>query len=363
MKIIHIIPGKVWGGAEQYIIDLGDALGNMGHEVFYIARKVKAVTKRLDNKFEYQEMAFRMPYDPIAICQLKKIIDKTEADVIHIHDVKFVPIAVMAARFSHKSPKVILTRHIARKSRTNWLSRIFFSKLDSIVFVSELARKLWMEVNQWMPREKCVVVHNSIPDTSCKPCSIRKELGINESTSVIAFTGRVRKSKGCATIIKALGKIKDMNFAMVFIGACKPKNYSEKLLAMAEQFGIKDKVFFYGFSDNARGLIAEADIGLAPSIVREACPLSPMEYMKLGKCVIATNNGAQPEYIEHGNTGFLVSPSDADTLSVYITKALINPTLRNEIGRNAAAYFQSRMNYSLFVGKIIDIYKKGVSNI
>ena len=147
MKIIHIIPGKVWGGAEQYIIDLGEALGNMGHEVFYITRKAKAVTQRLNGRYQYQEMVFRMPYDPIAICQLKKIFDKTEADVIHIHDVKFVPIAVMAARLSHKTPKVILTRHIARKSRTNWLSRRFFLPLDTIVFVSELAQKLWFEVN------------------------------------------------------------------------------------------------------------------------------------------------------------------------------------------------------------------------
>lgn len=60
-------------------------------------------------------------------------------------------------------------------------------------------------------------------------------------------------------------------------------------------------------------------------------------------------------YIEHGNTGFPLSPSDADALAIYITKALINPTMRNEIGRNAAVYFQSRMNYPFFVEKIINI--------
>lgn len=358
MKIIHIIPGKVWGGAEQYIIDLGEALRNMGHEVFYISRKAEVVTKRLEGKFAYKEMNFRMPYDPIAVCQLKKEIDVTGADVIHIHDVKFVPMTVMAAKLSKKSPKVILTRHIARRSRTNWLSRRFYQHLDTIVFVSELARKLWLEVNGWMPKEKCVVVHNSIPDTPCKPCSLRKELGIDTSTPIITFTGRVRKSKGCATIVEALGRIKDMNFAMVFIGACKPKDYSAKLLSMADQLGIKEKLFFYGFTDNARGLIAETDLGLAPSIVREACPLSPMEYMKNGKCVIATDNGAQPEYIEHGKTGFLIHPSDADKLSAYIMKALIDPAIRNEIGRNAASYFQSRMNYTLFVDKILSIYNK-----
>ncbi|MGN0281214.1 MAG: glycosyltransferase family 4 protein [Prevotella sp.] len=357
MKIIHIIPGKVWGGAEQYIIDLGDALCNMGHEVFYISRKAEAVTHRLDGKFSYREMTFRMPYDPIAICQLMKEIDKTEADVIHIHDVRFVPIAVMAARFSHKSPKVILTRHIARRSRTNWLSRRFFLKLNTIVFVSELARKLWLEVNGWMPGNKCVVVHNSIPNTPSKPCSLRKELGIKESTPVIAFTGRVRKSKGCATIVEALGKIKNMDFAMVFIGACKPKNFSVKLLKMAEHLGIKDKLFFYGFTDNVRGLIADVELGLAPSIVREACPLSPMEFMQCGKCVIATDNGAQPEYIKNGENGILVSPGSVEQLSAAICTMLENVELRKRVGDEAHAYFKKRLEYSIFLRKIMEVYK------
>ena len=83
-----------------------------------------------------------------------------------------------------------------------------------------------------------------------------------------------------------------------------------------------------------------------------------MEYMKQGKCVIATNNGAQPEYIEHGKTGFLVNPSDAEELSSYITKALINPALRNEIGNNAAIFFRNSMNYTLFVKNIVNIYNK-----
>lgn len=358
MRIIHIIPGKVWGGAEQYIIDLGETLRNMeGHEVFYISRKAEAVTQRLNGKFVYKDMNFRMPYDPIAVYQLKKEIERTKADVIHIHDAKFLSVAVMAARLSSNSPKVILTRHIARRSRTNWLMRRFFLQLDTIVFVSELARQLWLEVNGWMPEGKCVVVHNSIPDTPCRPCSIRKELGINECTPVIAFTGRVRKSKGCAIIVKALGKIKNMNFAMVFIGACKPKDYSAKLLAMAEKQGIKDKLFFYGFTDNARGLIAEVDLGLAPSIVREACPLSPMEYMKYGKCVIATDNGAQPEYIKHGINGILINPGSVEQLSSSIRLMLEDVDSRNQIGNEAKLYFDKELEYSIFIKRILDIYK------
>lgn len=238
------------------------------------------------------------------------------------------------------------------------LSKFVLGQANNIVFVYELARKLWMEVNPWMPKEKCVVVHNSIPDTLFKPCNLRKELGIKETTPVIAFTGRVTKSKGCETIVKALGLIKNINFAMVFIGACKPKGYSARLLSLAECLGIKDKLYFYGFTDKARGLIAEADIGLSPSIVREACPLSPMEFMKLGKSIIATNNGAQSEYIDHGKNGILVSPGNVEQLSTAIGILLENVGLRNQIGNKARAYFNENLEYSIFLGKMLAVYKQ-----
>ena len=47
MKIVHIFPGKVWGGAEQYVLDLGEALRKRGYEVSYVARPSKEVEDSL----------------------------------------------------------------------------------------------------------------------------------------------------------------------------------------------------------------------------------------------------------------------------------------------------------------------------
>ena len=37
MKIVQIFPGKIWGGAEQYVLDLGFHLIELGHDVVFVA--------------------------------------------------------------------------------------------------------------------------------------------------------------------------------------------------------------------------------------------------------------------------------------------------------------------------------------
>lgn len=78
---------------------------------------------------------------------------------------------------------------------------------------------------------------------------------------------------------------------MVFVGRCKPENYVGKLLQNAERLGIKDRIHLIGFTSNVRNFVCEAYIALAPSIVREQCSLSQLEFMQTGKCIITTNNG------------------------------------------------------------------------
>lgn len=358
MRIIHIFPGKIWGGAEQYILDLGNALSEKKHDVTFLTFNTPAIKRRLQGKVPYQTLPSTCTWDIYSIFRLSAIIKENRAEVLHIHDMRFVPLAIGAKALSHSSVKVILTRHIARESHTFPFFRNAYKQLHRIVFVSQLAKNMWMKANPWMPDEKIQVLHNSIPPQSITTGKdeLRVKYHIHETTPLIVFTGRVRRSKGCAILIQALGMIRDLPFALVFIGSCKPKNYADRLLLLAQKNGIKDKVFFHGFSNNVRALIQDADLGIAPSIVREACPLSPMEFMQAGICVIATNNGAQPEYIFSGKNGLLVSPNHPKELAEAIKRVLEQPDYRKKLGENAKQYFDTHLSYSQFIGQICTLY-------
>ena len=371
MNIIQIFPGKIWGGAEQFILDLGTALCEQGHNVSYLSHNVDTIKNRTKGIIPLQTLPFKGIFDFKTITALSDIIKEKKADIIHIHDVKFVPMVSAAKALSKCDVKIILHRHIARGSRTNPLFRFWFKKLHNMLFVSNLARNLWQGANKWMPQDKCKVVINSIPpakanagqtanpsvEKPAKEQSLREIYNVPNDTPLLIFTGRVRKSKGCAVIIDALAAIKDLPFHMLFIGSCKPKDYINTLRAKAAVAGIDSKVSFHGFANNTRELIKEADIGIAPSIVREACPLSPMEFMQAGKPVIATNNGAQSEYIQNNKTGVIISPDNSNELADSLRVLINDISFRNEIGKSAQEYFNMELDYSKFINKIIESYK------
>jgi len=358
MRILQIIPGKVWGGAEQYILDLSKALAGQGHTVFILSRKSKAVTGRLEKEMPFATFPFCGSMDLRAVLSLARYIKTTAVDVLHVHDTSFVPVVVLAKALSGSNAKIILTRHIARKSRVLPFYRPMFRRLHRVIFVSGLAERLWLSVNGWMPEDKLTVIHNSIPECGCASGmpSLRRLYGIDKDTPLLMFTGRVRRSKGCAVLIEALARIRQEPFHLVFVGRCKPLSYEEKLRKFARSLGIGGRVSFYGFTSDVRMLIREADIGVSPSIVREACPLSPMEFMQAGKCVIATNNGAQPEYITHGETGLLVAPGDVVHLADSVKVVLEDKSFRERLGNSAKDYFEKNMNYSLFLARILAAY-------
>lgn len=363
MNIVQIFPGKVWGGAEQYVLDLGRALEKQGHKVTYMCLDAQAVTDRLDSEDMDYTMISRgsLSDRSISSSALRKHIGS--ADVIHIHDSAFVSPVTKANRNSGGHARIVFTRHIARGSRVMPWNRSGYLHLHAIIFVSDIARNMWLEANRWMPEDKCHVVHNSIPPmpvnlSKCdKTHDLRRLYDIDRQTPIMMFTGRVRRSKGCATIIEALAMTDTTRkWAMVFVGAGKPADYPETLMKMARKHGIADRIHFYGFTSDARSLVRQADIGLQPSIVREALGLSQLEFMQAGVPLITTDNGAQPEYVDNGRTGLLIPPDSPSELAHAIARLLCSDDLRADIGSTAALYFDAHLAYPIFIKRITDIY-------
>lgn len=353
MNILHVLPGKIWGGAEQYALDLGEALSFSGHHVSYLAFPTKPIESRMK---DISECVF-LKFDRFG--SSKELIPSVKyQDVIHIHDIRHLKPVMRACDKIGNSPKFILTRHIARDSRVMPWNQKYLLRLNKMIFVSSFAKDLWLGTNSWFPAEKCFVLLNSIPSNNNPQESLRKRFFIADNTPLLIYTGRIRKSKGCDNILKALSLLKELEWEMVFIGNCKPSDYSDHLMKIAFKEGIGSRIHFYGFSTNVRGLIHEADLGLAPSIVRESFHLSPLEFMQRGVCVITSDNGAQKEYIQSNRTGILINPLSYVELSKAIRNMLVDKSKRERIGRDSRLYFENYLSYPNFLKKIIDIYER-----
>lgn len=358
MKILQIIPGKIWGGAEQYIVDLGRELEARGHEVTYLAYDREAVTAQLERRaIPYRTLPFRWSLDRTSINELAAMLRATHYDVIHVHSTRFVPIAQLAVARAGCDTRVVMTRHEAHRTGVNIFLRPLFRRLHRIIFVSDLVKRRYRGANRWISDDMCRVIHNSIPPYPHKDVeSLRALYDIPSSAPLLMFAGRVKKSKGCSVILKALSRIAHKPFHIVFVGALKSEKYRRQLMDIAAAGGIEERVHFYGFTPDARQFMRQADIAIAPSVTLDSCPLTNIEYLQLGKCEVSTNNGGQAEYLEDGRTALLVGPGDDMALADAIGRVIDDRDLRERLAKAGREHFEQHMSYSQFVDKVLEAY-------
>lgn len=106
----------------------------------------------------------------------------------------------------------------------------------------------------------------------------------------------------------------------------------------------------------------QADIGLVPSVVKDSCPLSNLEFMQQGVCVVTTSSGGQPECMENGKSGIIVPPGDADALAHALRRLITDSRLRNAIATAGRQHFNDVLSYSRFLNQIETIYRSSLNH-
>ena len=105
--------------------------------------------------------------------------------------------------------------------------------------------------------------------------------------------------------------------------------------------------------EQKRHLLAGARCLLIPSTAQETSSLVAMEALASGTPVVAYRNGALPEIIDHGSTGFLVESAKEMAKAIFETPAL-DP---GACIRTAAARFSN----TRMVASYFDLYERAVS--
>ncbi len=170
------------------------------------------------------------------------------------------------------------------------------------------------------------------------------------------FHGRLSHDKGIDTLLRALTQLDKNTYRMVVLGEGQYK-FEAKLKGFIVANQMVRNVTFMGFQPNVLPLLEQCDVGIVPSTVPEAMGIAALEYMMLGKPVITTDNGAQPEYITSGQNGMLVKPGDHYALADAIKRLIDDAQLRGRMGLQAKADFDSHLNYSHFYQKMTDLYR------
>ena len=348
MNIIHLVSNKVWGGGEQYVLDLSEELAAKGNKVTIVARNIPAVTQRFEEaSLPVVTMPLKGVLDIISPFKLASMVRNMPEAIIHVHNFKDASTAIRARRISgNKNLRIVLTRHLVKSAKKSSI----YKKIDAMIFVSQLALDKFLSSSPNIGNSKISVVHNSIK----LPPFATADATPGDSVSIM-FHGRLSPEKGIEILIKAFAKLNNEKARLVIAGSGEAE-YTNSLKKLAAENGAANRIEWTGHIKNIHPLIEKADIGVCPSMVPESFGLAVIEYMAHGKPVITTNNGAQREYITPNVDGILVPPAAVEETANAIER-LLNKEECARIGKAAKTTFDKKLAYPVFYKAIYNIYE------
>lgn len=185
----------------------------------------------------------------------------------------------------------------------------------------------------------------------------KKRLGLTELSRLIVFVGHLIAWQGVEYLIRSIPRVvRDCPDATVLIvgeGLIK-----ERLVKLAEQIGISDRVIFTGMIpyDKVPLYINACDVCAAPKLPLGIgySPLKLYEYMACGKPVIGTRTSGF-EILEQNNAGLLVNPQKSGELGNAIVKLLRDEGLRKQMGENGRKYVVENHSWEGVAKKVVDV--------
>ena len=99
---------------------------------------------------------------------------------------------------------------------------------------------------------------------------------------------------------------------------------------------------------------------ILPSICYENFPRTLVEAFGAGLPVIASRIGALAELVEHGCTGLLFEPGDAQDLARALRWAVEHPQQMAAMGARARARYESHYTPDINYGQLIEIYRSAI---
>jgi glycosyltransferase involved in cell wall biosynthesis len=126
------------------------------------------------------------------------------------------------------------------------------------------------------------------------------------------------------------------NVQLIMIGPDKADGSLPAVQALAAELGVQDRITIHGSipkADVGRWLHT-GDIFLNTANI-DNTPVSVLEAMACGLCVVSTNVGGLPYLLEHERDALLVPPSDSAAMASAVRRVLTEPELATQLSSRA----------------------------
>lgn len=193
------------------------------------------------------------------------------------------------------------------------------------------------------------------PSSNKEAISKKNEgLGIDLNKKIIVSIGRLEPPKGYEFLLESAKTVKrefpPIQFVIVGEGSLR-----YKLEKLRDDLKLRDTVIFLGHRNDIADILSISDIAALPS-VREGFSVSLLEFMSLGKPIIATDVGGNNEAVINGESGIIIPPMDPIALTQGILKLIQENNTAEDMGMRAMERFKENFTLQTMIQEIEKLY-------
>ncbi|MBY0272388.1 MAG: glycosyltransferase family 4 protein [Alphaproteobacteria bacterium] len=374
LTILQVIPALKSGGVEIETLEVASAILAAGGRPI-IACAQGTLSRDPRTKGVLLKTLPLNTKNPLQIWRnaklLKELIRNEKVDIIHARSRGPAWSAFKASK--ETGIPFITTYHAAYKSRS-FFKTLYNSVMaagDRVIAISpfieqhiktKYARFRWFDPSKLRLIPRGIDLEYFYPKTVSpdKVTRLRQEWDLPYKARVILLPGRLSKSKGQDTLIKAFAMIKSLNTFLILLGSAQGHEaYRDTLLGLVAALNLEDRVKWFPAISDLAPAYQLADVIVCPSHVPEGFGRLIVEAQAMEKPIIATNHGGACNLIEDGKTGWLVPSEDKKALAKVLDQVLaLSKKELAAMGKRERAWVETHFSKNSMLSKTIKVYKE-----
>ncbi len=350
-RILFLTDQLNFGGAERHLVALATGLTARGHSVAVAGIKAGDELLGALHQGGVQRIACcnsRGGLDLAAIGALTRFID-LEAPTLVVATSQYSLMFGVLARLRARRPLSLafichsmgMVQRGAGARLRFLVYRQFYGRADHLIFVCELQRAFFSHLG--IAPARCTVIHNGVDLQWFAPHS---RPTLRDDDLLIGMCAVLREEKGHLDMLEALALLRrDGVPARLLLVGEGPMRAAIELCR--DRLGLQDAVVLAGRQHDVRPFIAQCDV-MALTSHSETFPIATLEYMAMGKAVVASDVGGLREQVEHERNALLYPSGDVAALAAALRRCA-EPALRSRLGQQALHKMQQRFGIERMV--------------
>lgn len=338
MKVLQVIAGAEFGGAEEFYTRLAIALHSTDLEQRVLIRKNKTRSEKLiENGVEPIQLKFGSKLDFHTLWALKGHIKKFKPDIVFS----------WMNRATSMCPAKGSFIHVGRLG--GYYNLKYYDKCDHLVAnTQDIATYL---INNGWDKSKVHYLPNFVSAQRAQPID-RKEFYTPQNAPLILAMGRLHENKAFEILLEAVSRIPNVYLWLAGEGPLR-----EYLEDKAEKVGIRPRTRFLGWRNDPEKLFAAADLFVCPSR-HEPLGNVIIESWAQGVPVIASDSLGPKNLIRHGENGLMFQIDDSKGLAESIRYLIGELEVREKLVAQASEDYMNNFTENIVVKKYLNFFEQ-----